>query len=90
MEVVMKLEHEDIDVLIEALNEWKHKGMSGLMMATLLIGITNKDEKQREAEIEKKDRAHRELVAQRSERVILLQAKLLQLRDRIDVENMTK
>lgn len=76
------LSTKDIALLIEALNVWEKQPVSDSFMP-MLLGSIMKKENPEEAEkfmYEEREKSSRE-VEERSEKKIILQAKLLQMRD---------
>jgi len=86
----MDLTSEDISVLIEALNAWKTKGLSSLILGSVLTGITGRSREETDRKVEEQVKKYDEDVRTRVERCILLQAKLITLRDRLDIERVTR
>ena len=81
----------EIDVLIEALDDWESRGLMGVMMGSLLTGLVEKDKTK-----EDRARAVDEEMAQfqrekkgRKEQSILLKAKLISLKNKLDANSLT-
>lgn len=85
------LDTDDIAILLDALKAWEHKDQAGDMLITLLgAAYKPKDgmeaEKWDRSEAERLQKTEREK-AVRQEQSIVLQAKLIQLRNRLTADN---
>lgn len=96
-----ELTKEDIGVLLEAMEAWENRRLSG----EILLGITetfgikysNDDPVQREEAMKKqqekmikRSEENQALAKKDKERSVILRTKLLLLRDKMDVDSLTK
>ena len=84
------LTEKDVDDLLEAVEAWKHKDAAGDLVGMIMIGALCKSpeegaEMKRKMD-EKEDRTNKQ--RRRNERAIMLMAKLIQLRDGIQAEEV--
>lgn len=86
------LDTDDIAILLDALKAWENKDLAGSLMGTLLGGMLGPKEgpdferfKAREAEREAKQQREQQM---RQEQSIMLQAKLISLRNRLTAESL--
>ena len=89
------LNDEELGILIEALQAWERKDDASNMMVDLLEGIAGRhapaSERQQIAEaVSMQKREHKSAAHMRHESSVLLQAKLIGLRARIAVDNLTR
>ncbi len=84
-----KLTSDDLTVLGEALDSWIVKDAAGSIMSELIVGLVARDGQ--EAAAQKLEEQKQRLAIekqQRKDRAILLQAKLIQMRDRLLAESL--
>lgn len=87
----MQLTNQDVNTLIEALDAWEQSGFAGQLMGDMFAGMLCKDESAMEkmkAERERSNAEYERKVRAKKERSIILKAKLLQLRDSIEVDSL--
>lgn len=81
-----KLTSDDISILLESLKAWEEKDLAGDLMSTLLEGMLLKPRNEMEEAQQKADREAKRAKADserayRKERSVLLQAKLISMRN---------
>jgi len=85
------LNRDDIELLMDALDALKAKASSDSMMG-MMIGVMLSDSKEqaqsRIEEMERKEAGKREKQRCMEERIILVKAELIRMRDRVDVESV--
>lgn len=77
----MDLTVEDINLILEALNELKSKGVAGSLFGMMVAGMLTDDEQEREAQIQRGSKELEEIKESnkaRSESIVLIEAKLIQ------------
>lgn len=77
----MDLTIEDINLLLEALDELKSKGVAGGLFGIMFAGMLTDTEEEREAQIERGSKELQEIKEAneaRSESIVLIKAKLIQ------------
>lgn len=77
----MDLTVEDINLILEALNELKSKGVAGSLFGMMVAGMLADDEQEREAQIQRGSKELEEIKESnkaRSESIVLIEAKLIQ------------
>lgn len=83
------LTSDEINLLIEALETWESEGgIEAALIATLMT--RDKPEREAEAFIEERHREFKGQQRLKKERSIMLKAKLLQLRDKAEVEELVE
>lgn len=84
---------DDLNVLIEAVEAWESKDfaseMMGDMVEAMLIGKDPESRAEYEAKSKQRKDDYKRNQRQRKDRSILLRAKLIQLRDAMDVDAFT-
>ena len=84
---------DEVNVLFDALNEWKRRGSMGGMLGDLMTAMIVKDDAER-AKIEAKreqERLEREQKTRADEeRAVVIQAKLVMVRDKAAVTRILK
>lgn len=89
----MKLDHEDVELLMEALDSHLSKAQQTRAMASMLGAVLIRDDKGRE-EFEKHEKVREAEDARKqrvvSDKVVLLKAKLISLRSDLDGEAADK
>lgn len=87
----MQLTREDVALLFDALEAWKARGFGGKMMSTVFRSLASKGDPEAraklEAEMAEEDRTEKEKSRADSERAVMVQAKLVMLRDRLEIES---
>ena len=86
-----ELSYEDIELLMESLDALEKKGGSGRMVGSLLGLMLSRDEEQRD---EMLDKLHPDSETERdekllAERIIIIKAKLLSMRDKAEAHELT-
>ena len=84
-----RLTVQDIEVLLGALKAWESKDLAGEMMVTLLGGIgakTPEDRAMAKAQNEHRWAEYAEKTNQRKETSVILQAKLIQMRQKLTAD----
>ena len=94
-ETTMDLTRDDYDVLMDALKAWENKDLAGNLMGSLLESMIPKGgdsgDGERMADAwDRRESQQREAKQQRLERSIMLQAKLLHMRDRLDANTFAE
>ena len=87
----MELSRQDVSVLLEALDAWEVKDANGRMMGSLLGAMLSRNDEERAKMKEMEDRENKKMEESmriRKERAIILKAKLLQMRDGIEVDSL--
>ncbi len=87
-----KLSKAEIDVLSEAMEMWENKDFMDEMMSGLADVMTSKDEFDLQEKRARRAGAEKERAAKRKnrqERSVLLRAKLIMMKDAIDVESLS-
>jgi len=90
----MDLSREDVALLFDALEAWKARGFGGKMMGGLFKALASKGNPEAQAKFEA-DQAAEDLKDRKqqrddAERAVMVQAKLVYLRDRMEIESATK
>lgn len=81
----------EIDILMEALDAWESKDSMSDLLVTMLGAGMAKDEASRDSYLEERqiEMEKRKLEQRtRKEQAILIKAKLIQMRDRADIEEL--
>ncbi len=84
----MKLDGDELTVLIEALEAWIHKDASGEMISSLIFGLFGKDDVKMEQKMADMRAESDQKKVLRKDRAILIQAKLIQMRDGLVAESV--
>ncbi len=77
------LDADEITVLVEALEAWVNKDAVGEILSELVVGVFAKDDAHAKERLEAKKTEGAGAKALRKDRAILIQAKLIQMRDGI-------
>jgi hypothetical protein len=81
---------DDINLLMEAVNAWEQKDTKDLMVTSVLSMMLCKNEQQAKSMLEEHKLEQKKLDESkqiRQERAILIKAKLIQLRDKLEVND---
>lgn len=79
------LTNEDINILLEAVDAWLARGLSGYMMSTMISAIAIRDPEERKKAMQEEKDCEKSKEAEKAvekERAIVLKAKLLMIRDK--------
>jgi len=84
---------QDLEVLFEAVEKWESEDMAGEMMGMMLEGMIGErsPEAQLKFKLDREERERKRKIAQRQrkERGVLLRAKLVMLKDRVDANDFS-
>lgn len=87
------LTKQELDCLIESMETWVNKDLSGDIMGAIFTGMIGRDDPLSKAKMAEEERlrkikadAERKI---RKERCIVIQAKLLAMRDSVDADKLT-
>lgn len=88
----MTLTSEDFDLILEALEAWKSRHMAGNFMGGVMTILTSSGESPDMLQAKMKKEFDQQQADRRvgAERAILLQAKLIQLRTQMTVDEITR
>lgn len=78
---------QDLDILFEAVEKWEQDDMTGEVIGMMLEKMARPEAREK-IKIEREERERKRLATkkQRKERGVLLRAKLVALKDKIEVE----
>lgn len=83
-----KLTKEDIQLLLEAVDSWVERGLSGYIVGTTLVAMVSRGAPDGKKVIEEHKMEYERTKNESKERAIMLKAKLLSLKDKLDVESV--
>lgn len=91
----MDLTLEDIEVLLEALPHWENQHITGMVMSKVIDAVLSKNMNETERAESKKNFDQETAQAEkakavRHERSVLIQAKLIMLKDRLGIDQLAK
>jgi len=87
----IRLEEKEVAILVEALDAWVSKDLSGFMMSSLLGGLLNKDDPEaRKKELEREKVKLENDTESRKKKAIILKAKLFQYQELLMDEKSNK
>ena len=95
MDNQMKLTVKDCEIIVDALEAWIHSDLNGAIMSSILAGMirhgSDDPEAKKAAEEITKDgkKSYEEGKRKKTEIARLLQAKIILLKDTLQVENLT-